>query len=55
VDLFQFITEFELQQVKSIRKNLNNTFQLKPIHDELKGEVSYPKISVAIAILTRQT
>ncbi|MBD3635911.1 MAG: DNA helicase RecQ [Crocinitomicaceae bacterium] len=54
VNLFQFISEYELQQVKSIRQNLNDTFQLKPIHDELKGELSYPKISVAIAILNRQ-
>lgn len=54
INMFDFITEFELQQVKSTHLKLNKTFQLKPIHDELNGEVSYSKISIALAILARQ-
>ncbi|UKN02439.1 DNA helicase RecQ [Paracrocinitomix mangrovi] len=51
INLYDFITEFEIQQVKTVRTKLSNTYQLKPIHDELKGELPYEKISVAIAIL----
>lgn len=53
VDLFQFITEQEIQNIKFARKKLNNTFQLKPIHDALEGSMSYPKISIGLAILAR--
>lgn len=54
VNLYRFVTEFEVQQIKSIRKKLGNTFQLKPIYDGLSGEMDYGKINAAIAILEKQ-
>lgn len=53
VDLYQFITEFELQEIKAVRSKLNNTHQLKPIHDAFNGQFSYSKISVALALLNK--
>lgn len=53
VNLNQFVSEHEVQRVKYARNKLNNTYQLKPIHDTLNGEVSYTKISLAIAILAQ--
>lgn len=54
VNLFKYITEYELQQIKKIRKSLKQTHQLKPIHDALNGEIDYHKIGMALAILDRQ-
>ena len=51
IDLHQYVSEYEMQQVRFARKALNNTYQLKPIFDKLEGAISYPKISMAIAIL----
>ena len=53
INLHQFVSEHEVQQIKYVRNKLNNTYQLKPIHDKLEGEISYQKISLAIAILSR--
>jgi len=55
IQLSQFISEFEVQSVKQASENLNNSVQLKPLHDELKGEIDYPKISIALAILTKRS
>ncbi len=54
VDLYQFITEYEISQVKEARARLRVTDQLKPVYDELSGEIDYPKISMAYAILDHQ-
>ncbi|MBN4071400.1 DNA helicase RecQ, partial [Crocinitomix catalasitica] len=54
VDLYQFISEYEINQVKEAREKLQGTNQLKPVYEELSGEIDYPKISMAYAILDRQ-
>ena len=54
INLYQFVTEYEIQQIKKARKSMNNTYQLKPIFDALKGEYEYHKINMAIAILQKQ-
>jgi ATP-dependent DNA helicase RecQ len=54
INLYQLISEFEVQQIKTAHKKLNNTFQLKPIHEELNGEIAYNKISIGLAILSKQ-
>lgn len=54
VNLYRFINEYEVQQIKNARKKLRNTFQLKPLHDELEGQMDYNKINMAIAILEKQ-
>ncbi|MEZ4924071.1 MAG: DNA helicase RecQ [Crocinitomicaceae bacterium] len=53
VDLYQFITEYELQEIKAVRSKLKNTHQLKPIHEATNGQYSYEKISVALALLNK--
>ncbi|MEX1003416.1 MAG: DNA helicase RecQ [Crocinitomicaceae bacterium] len=53
IDMFRFISEYELQEVKKVRAKIGQTHELKPIHDALEGELSYSKISIALAILNR--
>lgn len=54
VNLYRFINEFEVQKIKTVRKSLGNTYQLKPLFDALHGEIDYGKINMAIAILEKQ-
>ncbi|MBI3135391.1 MAG: DNA helicase RecQ [Bacteroidetes bacterium] len=54
VNLHQFVSEFEVSKVKEARKKLNHTNQLKPIFDELNGEMDYRKIGLALSILAGQ-
>ncbi|MCG8575982.1 MAG: DNA helicase RecQ [Flavobacteriales bacterium] len=51
VDLFRYISEYEVNQVKEVRQKLKGTHQLKPVYDALKGNIDYNKISMAYAIL----
>ena len=51
INLNEYVTEFEVNRVKSVRKKLNQTSQLKPIFDELNGEMDYKKIGLALSIL----
>jgi len=53
INLYKLITEFEVQQIKKAHNKLKKTFQLKPLHEELKGEISYSKISIGLAILSQ--
>ena len=53
IDLNKYVTEFEVNTIKSARRRVNNTNQLKPIYEALNGEVDYHKISVALTILSK--
>jgi ATP-dependent DNA helicase RecQ len=53
VDLNKYVTEYEVNRVKEIRKKLNNTSQLKPIYDALEGQVEYRKIGLALSVLSK--
>ena len=53
INLNEYVTEFEVNRVKSVRKKLNQTSQLKPIFDELNGEMDYTKIGLALSILSK--
>jgi ATP-dependent DNA helicase RecQ len=53
VDLNKFVSEYEVNQVKSIRKKLSNTNQLKPIYEALDGKLDYRKIGLALSVLSR--
>lgn len=54
IDLNKYVTEFEVNRVKEARRKLNQTMHLKPIFDELDGEVDYRKIGLALSILSKQ-
>lgn len=54
VNLNKFVSEYEVNKVKEARKKLNNSHQLKPIFEELNGEVDYRKIGLALSILAGQ-
>lgn len=53
IDLNKFVTEYEVSQVKEARKAQKNTNQLRPIYDQLKGNVEYHKIALALTILSK--
>lgn len=53
IDLEQFITEFELQQVKGLLED-RKEYGLKEIYESLHEEVSYDKIKIAIALLNKR-
>ena len=53
INLNNYVTEYEVNQVKMAKKQLNQTNQLKPIFDHLSGEIDYRKISVALTILSK--
>jgi ATP-dependent DNA helicase RecQ len=55
VDLNRYVSEYEVQEIKKVHLGLNKTFQLKPIYDALDGEIDYPKINIALAILNKRT
>lgn len=54
VDLTKYVSEYEVQEVKKVHLKLNKTFQLKPIYDNLDGEIDYPKINIALAIINKR-
>jgi ATP-dependent DNA helicase RecQ len=51
INLNQFVTEYEVNQIREVRKKMGFTSQLKPIHEALNGEIDYHKIGVALTIL----
>lgn len=53
VDLNKFVSEYEVNQVKTIRKKLSNTNQLKPIYEALEGKLDYRKIGLALSLLSK--
>ena len=53
INLNNYVTEYEVNQVKMAKKQLNQTNQLKPIFEHLSGEIDYRKISVALTILSK--
>ena len=53
VDLNKYVTEYEVNRVKEIRKKLSNTNQLKPIYEALEGQVDYRKIGLALSVLSK--
>jgi len=53
VDLNKFVSEYEVNQVKTIRKKLSNTNQLKPIYEALEGKLEYRKIGLALSVLSK--
>ncbi len=53
IDLNRYVTEFEVNQVKQARKAQRNTNQLRPIYDQLKGDVDFHKIALALTILSK--
>jgi len=55
VDLNKFVSEYEVNQVKTIRKKLSNTNQLKPIYEALDGQLDYRKIGLALSVLSKYT
>ena len=54
VNLHKYVSEFEVNRVKEVRKKLNQTNQLKPIFEALNGELDYRKIGLALSILAGQ-
>jgi ATP-dependent DNA helicase RecQ len=54
VNLNKFVSEFDVNRVKEARKKLNNNNQLKPIFEELNGDLDYRKIGLALSILAGQ-
>lgn len=53
INLNQFVTEYEVNTIKQIRKKLKNTNQLKPIFEALNGSIDYQKIGIALTILSK--
>jgi ATP-dependent DNA helicase RecQ len=53
IDLNRYVTEFEVNQVREARKVQRNTNQLRPIYDQLKGDVDFHKIALALTILSK--
>lgn len=53
VDLNKYITEYEVNQVREVRRKLKNTNQLKPIYEGLNGSIEYHKIGLALTILSK--
>ncbi|MEO9533322.1 MAG: DNA helicase RecQ [Crocinitomicaceae bacterium] len=54
IDLNRYVSEYEVQEIKKVHLQLNKTFQLKPIYDALEGQIEYPKINIALAILNKR-
>lgn len=53
VDLNKYVTEYEVNKIRSARKRLKNTNQLKPIFEDLNGEIDFQKIAVGLTILSK--
>lgn len=53
VDLNKYITEYEVNKIRASRKKLKNTNQLKPIFEDLNGELDFQKIAVGLTILSK--
>lgn len=53
INLNQFVTEYEVNQIRAARQKMGNTSQLKPIYEALNGDVEYHKIGVALTILSK--
>jgi ATP-dependent DNA helicase RecQ len=54
VNLNKFVSEYDVNRVKEARKKLNNNNQLKPIFEELNGDLDYRKIGLALSILATE-
>lgn len=52
IALNKYVNEYEISQIKAARKKLNNTNQLKPIHEFLKGDLDYHKIAIGLTLLS---
>ncbi len=53
IDLNKYVTEYEVNQIRSSRKKLKNTNQLKPIYEDLNGEIDFQKIAIGLTILSK--
>jgi ATP-dependent DNA helicase RecQ len=53
IDLYQFITQTEIEQIAHAVNEIGATDQLKPIFEFLNEEIPYHKIRIALAILEK--
>lgn len=53
IDLNKYVTEYEVNQIRTARRKLQNTNQLKPLFEALNGEIDYNKIAVGLTILSK--
>jgi ATP-dependent DNA helicase RecQ len=53
IDLNRYVTEFEVNQVREARIKQRYTNQLRPIYDQLNGDVDFHKIALALTILSK--
>ena len=52
-DIFKLVSGDEVQSVLDVLPQLEEPYQLKPVHDRLKGQLSYEKIRLALAVYYR--
>ncbi|MBK9192035.1 MAG: helix-turn-helix domain-containing protein [Crocinitomicaceae bacterium] len=55
VNLNKYVSEYDVNRVKEVRKKLNNSQQLKPIYEALNGEIEYRKIGLALTIISTES
>ena len=53
VNLHKFVSEYEVNQVKEVRRKLKSKHQLKPVHDALEGQLNYTQIGLALTIISK--
>ncbi len=53
IDLYQYITEFEVNQVIEVQKKLRGGTQLKAVFEQLNGQLDYTKIGIALTIISK--
>lgn len=51
IDLNQYVTEYEVNQIREVQKKIGDTGQMKPLYEALDGQIDYNKIGVALTIL----
>ncbi|MDX2249569.1 MAG: DNA helicase RecQ [Bacteroidia bacterium] len=54
IDIYQYISIEEIDQVKKAAKIIGSTQVMKPIFDHLNGEIPYSKIRLAITVMERK-
>lgn len=55
INMNKYVSEYDVNRVKEVRRKLNNTQQLKPIYEALNGEIEYRKIGLALTIISTES